>query len=82
MSKPFSKRWACTRCNRDIGEIVQDKRRVSRLTIFRSALKPDEPAEEYAVEGLAAGVVICSNCGNRQEWHLSERLVRLANQHQ
>jgi hypothetical protein len=78
MSKSFSKRWACARCNRDIGEIVQDSHRVSTLSLFRSALKPGQAADGYAVEGLAAGVVICSHCGHRQEWRLSNRLIRMS----
>jgi hypothetical protein len=78
MTKSFVKRWPCENCKREVGEIFQDNRRVGLLSVFRSALRPGDPPTGYAVEDLAAGVVICSACGHRQKWRLSNRLLKMA----
>ncbi|PKN92996.1 MAG: hypothetical protein CVU44_11230 [Chloroflexi bacterium HGW-Chloroflexi-6] len=83
MPEPYptnSKAWLCKRCGFVVGLIRETPERVSRLDVFRRSRETVSPidlveADPFAVEDLDAGTVRCSRCGNRQEWHASERAL-------
>jgi len=83
MPEPYPRNykvWPCKRCGFIVGLIRETPERVSRLDVFRRSHEIALPivlheADPFAVEDLDAGTVRCSRCGNRQEWHASDRAL-------
>ena len=73
--------WVCLNCGAILGSVFHEKIRqglsLSRLILFRGAVRIDEPLPENFIFGTVdAGEFGCSRCGQVRKWHPSAETIR------
>lgn len=66
--------WECKQCGWVLGIIRENSNRVAQLDVYRQAA-PSTVNQTPGVIELFQGVIVCSHCGARQEWHYSQRAL-------